>query len=180
MPIRLELPKWNRGSRRTVLTVDGELTSSDSTNHEETRSGKLANVFIRKKKKKTRTVVRNLPSTNTSVGASETKFLTDLGKAGDGTLTRSTRGLVDLGKHSVGGLRDDGSGETSNQTGAQVNGSLGAVGEGVLVDGAVDRLRDLLEDDEFGHGVGDPKDGGEVSLTQTLRRLVWEMAALTA
>lgn len=105
---------------------------------------------------------RNLPSTNTSVGARETELLTDLGKTGDGTLTRSTRGLVDLGKHGVGGLRDDGSGETSNQTGAQVDGGLRAVGEAVPVDGAEDGLRDLLEDDELGHGVGDPEDGGRL------------------
>lgn len=99
---------------------------------------------------------KNLPSTNTGVGASEAKLLTDLSQTGDGTLTRSTGGLVDLGQHGVSGLRDDGSSETSNQTGAQVDGGLGAVRERLLVDALVDHLRDLLEDDELGHGVGDP------------------------
>lgn len=98
----------------------------------------------------------NVPSTNTSVATTETELLTDLGETGDGTLTRSARGLVDLGKHSVGGLRDNGGGETGNQTRAKVDGGLGAVGESVLVEVAVDSLRDLLEDDELGHGVGDP------------------------
>lgn len=98
----------------------------------------------------------NVPSTNTSVATAETELLTDLGETRDGTLTRSARGLVDLGKHSVGGLRDNGGSETGNQTGAKVDGGLGAVGESVLVEVAVDSLRDLLEDDELGHGVGDP------------------------
>lgn len=98
----------------------------------------------------------DLPSTNTSVATSETKLLTNLDKTGDGTLTRSAGGLVDLGKHSVGGLRDNGGGETGDQTGAKVNGGLGAVGESVLVEVAVDSFRDLLEDDKLGHGVGDP------------------------
>ena len=98
----------------------------------------------------------NVPSTNTSVATAEAKLLTDLSETGDGTLTRSARGLVDLGKHSVGGLRDNGGGETGDQTGAKVDGGLGAVGESVLVEVAVDSLRDLLEDDELGHGVGDP------------------------
>ena len=98
----------------------------------------------------------NVPSTNTSVATGETELLTDLGETADGTLTRSARGLVDLGKHSVGGLRDDSGSETGDQTGAKVDGGLGAVGESVLVEVAVDSFRDLLEDDKLGHGVGDP------------------------
>jgi hypothetical protein len=34
--------------------------------------------------------------------------------------------------------------------------SLGTVGESLLVDAGEDGLGDLLEDDELGHGVGDP------------------------
>ena len=113
------------------VTVDGELTGSDGANHEET-------------------------STDTGVGAAQAKLLTDLHQTGDSALTGFTGGLVDLGKHGVGGLGDDGGGETGNQTGTEVDTGLGAVGEGVLVDGLVDGLGDLFENDELGHGVGDP------------------------
>lgn len=104
--------------------------------------------------------VHNLPSANTSIAALQAKLLTDLHETGHGTLTRSTLGLVDLGKHGVGGLGDDGSGETSDQTRSQVNTGLAAVGEAVLVERVVDGLGNLLENDELGHGVGDPKYGG--------------------
>lgn len=153
-----------RGSTHDPLhiTVDSELTSSDGTNHEET-ADMLAECPIIVSRQE------NLPRTNTSIGAGETELLTDLHQTGHVTLTRGTLGLVDLGKHSVGGLRDESSGETSNQTRAQVNTSLGAVGKAVLVDRAVDGLRDLLEDDELGHGVGDPKHGVRFPHTYYLR-----------
>jgi hypothetical protein len=116
------------------VTVDGELTGSDGANHEET-------------------------GTDTTVRATDTELLGDLDQTGDGTLTRSTLGLVDLGEHGVGGLGDDGGGETSDETGAEVDTGLGTVGESLLVDAGEDGLGDLLEDDELGHGVGDPVDG---------------------
>ena len=113
------------------VTVDGELTGSEGTDHEETGS-------------------------NTGERTTDTKLLGDLEEAGGGALTGETLGLVDLGKHGVGGLRDDGGGETGNETGTQVDGGLETVGEGLLGPGAESGLGNLLEDDELGHGVGDP------------------------
>lgn len=107
------------------------MTSSESTNHEET-------------------------STDTRVRAAETELLSDLDQTGGGALTRETLGLVDLGKHGVGGLGNDGSSETGHQTRAQVDNGLGTIGEGVLVNNSIDSLNDLLEDDELGNGVWDP------------------------
>ena len=113
------------------VAIDRELSSGKSTNHEET-------------------------SADTSVAAADTEFLADLGQTGDGSITRSALGLVDLAEHGVGGLRDESGGETSDQTRAEVDTSLGTIGKRILVERAVDHLRDLLEDDELGHGVGDP------------------------
>jgi hypothetical protein len=113
------------------LTVDGELTGGQGTDHEET-------------------------GTDTAVRATDTELLGDLDQTASGSLTGSTLGLVDLGQHGVGGLGDDGSGETGDETGAQVVDGLHAVGGLALVDNSVDSLVDLLEDDELGHGVGDP------------------------
>lgn len=114
------------------LTVDGELEGGQSSNHEET-------------------------STDTGVGSTETKLLSDLDQTGSGSLTGQTLGLVDLGQHGVGGLGDDGGGETGNQTGAQVDGGLHALGHGALGLDAVDGLSDLLVDDELGASVRDPR-----------------------
>ena len=113
------------------VTVDGELTSSQGTKHEET-------------------------GTDTAVRTAETELLGDLDQTGGGTLTRLALGLVDLGKHGVGGLGDDGGGETGDETRAQVVVSLHAGGGLALVDDLVDGLVDLLEDDELGDSVGDP------------------------
>ena len=113
------------------VTEDSELTSGDGADHEQT-------------------------GTNTTVGATDTELLGDLDETGDSSLTGSALGLVDLGEHGVGGLGDDGGSETSDETGAEVDTGLGAVGEGALVELSVDGLGDLLEDDELGHGVGDP------------------------
>lgn len=120
------------------VTVDGELTGSEGANHEET-------------------------SSDTGVGATETELLTDLHETTDGALTGETLGLVDLGEHGVGGLRDDSGGETSNETGTKVDTSLSTVGQVLLVNLLVDGLGDLLENDELGHGVGDllEQDGSE-------------------
>lgn len=84
------------------VTVDGELTSSQSTNHEET-------------------------STNTGVAATETKLFGDLEESAGGAFTRETLGLVDLGKHGISRLRNNGGSETSDQTRAQVDNGLGAI-----------------------------------------------------
>lgn len=87
----------------------------------------------------------------------KTKLLGDLDQTGSGALTRHTLGLVDLGEHGVGGLRDDGGGETGNETRAKVDGGLHTGGGSALVNALVDGLGDLLVNDELGHGVGNPE-----------------------
>lgn len=114
--------------------VNGELEGSQGADHEET-------------------------GTDTSVGSTETKFLADLDQTAGGALTGQALGLVDLGKHGVGWLGDDGGGETGDQTGAQVDTGLGGVGQVLLGEGPEGSLGDLLEDDELGHGVGNPVAG---------------------
>jgi hypothetical protein len=94
------------------------------------------------------------PSTDTSIAASETQLLSDLDQAAGGALSREALGLVDLREHGVGGLGDDGGGETGDQTGTQVDGCLQRVGGGRLVELLPRELGDLLVDDEFGHCVG--------------------------
>ena len=113
------------------LTVDGELTSGQGTDHEET-------------------------GTDTAVRAAETELLGDLDQTAGGALTGLTLGLVDLGQHGVSGLGDDGGSETGNETRAEVVDGLHAVGGLALVDNGVDGLVDLLEDDELGAGVRNP------------------------
>lgn len=113
------------------VTVDGELTGSKGTDHEET-------------------------GTDTTVRALDTELLGDLDETAGGALTGSTLGLVDLGKHGVGGLGDKGGGETGDETGTEVDGGVHAARGGGLVNVVgVDVLGDLLVDDELGHGVGD-------------------------
>ena len=127
--------QWSRGSFESHLldvTVDGELTGGQSTNHEQTGA-------------------------DTRVGATDTELLGDLDETAGGALTRESLGLVDLGKHGVGGLGDDGGGETGNETGTEVDGGVGAGrGSGLVDVVGVDGLSDLLVDDELGHGVRDP------------------------
>jgi hypothetical protein len=113
------------------VAVDGELTSGQGSNHEET-------------------------STETGEAALETELLGNLDQTAGGTFSGQTLCLVDLGEHSVGGLRDDSGSETGDDTGAQVVDGLHAVGGLALVDDRVDGLVDLLEDGELGHGVGHP------------------------
>jgi len=123
------------------ITIDGELEGSEGANHEET-------------------------GTETGERALDAELLADLDQAGSGALTRETRGLVDLREHGVGGLGDDGSSETGNETGAKVDGGLQAVGHILLGPDAVDSLGNLLVHDELGHGVGDllEEDGAETSV----------------
>lgn len=121
------------GSTKSLLdvTVDGELTSGDTTDHDET-------------------------GRETSEGTTDTELTSNLDETADGTLTRGSLGLVDLGKHGVSGLGDDGSGETGKETSSEVDGGLGTVGHLGLVELSEDDLRELLESDELGDGVGDP------------------------
>jgi len=100
-------------------TVDGELSSSDGTDHEET-------------------------STDTTEGSTETELTSDLDETAGGRLTWKTLGLVDLGKHGVGWLGDDGGGETSDETGSEVDDSLGSTGGSGFVNALPGSLGDLL------------------------------------
>lgn len=113
------------------VTVDGELTGGDTTDHDQT-------------------------GRETSEGTTETKLTSDLDETADGTLTRGSLGLVDLGKHGVSGLGDDGSSETGKETSSEVDSGLGTVGHLGLVELSEDQLRELLESDELGDGVRDP------------------------
>jgi hypothetical protein len=116
------------------VTVDGELTSGQGTDHEET-------------------------GTDTAVRALEAELLGNLDETAGSALTRKSLGLVDLGKHGVGGLGNESGGETGDETGTEVDGGVHATRGGGLVNVVgVDGLGDLLVDDELGHGVGDPVD----------------------
>lgn len=130
---------WVRGSKRASrltqslldVTVDGKLTSSKSTNHEQT-------------------------SRKTSEGTTETKLTSDLDKPGDGALTGQTLGLVDLGQHSISRLRDNGSSEASEKARSQVNTGLGTTRQLGLVKASEESLGNLFESDKLGHCVGNP------------------------
>jgi hypothetical protein len=102
------------------VTVDGELTSGQGSDHEET-------------------------GTDTGVGATETELLADLDQTGGGALTGEALGLVDLGKHGVGRLGNDSSSETSNETRAQVSSGLSAGGQVLLGEGTEDSLRGVRD-----------------------------------
>lgn len=95
-------------------------------------------------------------STNTSIGTTDTELSGNLVQTADGALSGKTLGLVDLAEHGVGGLGDEGSCETGDKTGSEVDGGGAARRDGALVNGLVDGLRDLLVYDELGHGVWDP------------------------
>jgi hypothetical protein len=126
------------------VTVDGELTGSEGTDHEET-------------------------GTDTAEGSTETELLGDLDETGHGALTGLTLGLVDLGEHGVGRLGDDSGGETGHETGTKVGNGLHAVGEVLLGELTEDSLGDLLEGDELGHGVRNllEENGTETSVEST-------------
>lgn len=91
------------------------LTSGKSTNHEET--AKESNVKIRCKPPSRE---HNVPSTKTSEETLRTELAAHLDQTASSGLPGESLGLVDLGEQGVGGLGDDSGGETSNQTGAQV------------------------------------------------------------
>jgi len=105
------------------VAIDGELTSSESSDHEET-------------------------GTDTRVGSADTELLGDLDQTRGRSLSGQTLALIDLGQHGVGGLGDDGGGETGDETRGQVVDGLHAVGGLGLVDDLVDGLVDLLDDND--------------------------------
>ena len=110
-------------------------------------------------------------SAHTGEKTRDTELTGHLDKSGSGSLSGSTLRLVDLGEQGVGGLGDDGSGHTGDETGRQVKTSLLTTGERVL--GLSGRGEDLLdgnlEDGELGHGVWDllEENGTETSVEGT-------------
>lgn len=81
-------------------------------------------------------------SAHTGEQTLETELTRHLYESGSSRLTWCSLGLVDLGEQSVGRLRDDGSGHTSNQTTGKVDTHLLTTGERVL--GLAGSLEDFL------------------------------------
>jgi len=98
----------------------------------------------------------------------ETKLLGDLDQTGSGALTGCALGLVDLGEHGVGGLRNEGGSETGDETGTKVDGGLHTGRGSGLIDALVDGLGNLLVNDELGHGVGNPGLGVSICAPDTM------------
>jgi hypothetical protein len=111
------------------VTVDGELTGGQTTDHEQSGG-------------------------QTSERAAKTKLASDLDQSAHGALAGRTLGLVDLGEHSVGRLRNDSGTETGKKTRSKVDTGLGAARELRLVGVAEDDLGNLLESGKLGDGVG--------------------------
>lgn len=105
------------GTHLLDVTVDEELTGGEGTNHDQS-------------------------STHTGKETRGAELAGHLDKSRGGRLARCALGLVDLGQEGVGGLRDDGSGHTGNQTTSEVDTHLLAAGERVL--GLAGGLEDLL------------------------------------
>lgn len=140
------------------VSVNGELTCSDGSDHEQT-------------------------STNTAERTLQTKLLGDLDQTAGGSLTWKTLGLVDLGKHRVSRLRDDGSSETSNQTRSQVDDSLHSTRSLLLVkEVLVCCLGHLLVHHELGHSVWDllEQHGSETRVETTDAFLLGDLAETTS
>lgn len=127
-----QLDTTSRAKCLLDVTVEGELSGSEGTNHEET-------------------------SVETTEETANAEVLGDAHQSADGGLAWSALGLVDLGQESVGWLRDEGGGETGNDTTSQVERGDGTWGEGVLgLSGELNQLLEGdLEDGELGHGVWD-------------------------
>jgi hypothetical protein len=92
---------------------------------------------------------------NTRIRTLQSKLLRNFDQSRGRALSGEALGLVDLREHGVSGLRDDGGGETGDQTRAQIDSSLEAVGGGGFVKLLPCKLGDLLVDDEFSHCVWD-------------------------
>lgn len=117
---------FRRKARKARLT----LTSSQSTNHDQT-------------------------STHTSEETLSTQLASHLDQATSDGLAGESLGLVDLAEQGISGLGDDGGGETGDETGAQVQAGESAGTElGLGLAGGVDKLFEGdLKHAELGHGV---------------------------
>lgn len=127
---------------------DGELTSGEGTNHDATSAETVDAELL------------------------EASFTGEVDEAGEsGASTTSVGALVDEGEKSISRVRDDGSGNTSNNTGGQGSEELGTFGGGLEVDagGGADPFLGLALDGELGHGVGDLlEEDGDESRVETL------------
>ena len=81
-------------------------------------------------------------SAHTGKETLDTELTRHLDESGSSGLSWCSLGLVDLGEQSIGGLRDNGSGHTGDQTTSKVDGHLLATGKGVL--GLAGELEDLF------------------------------------
>jgi hypothetical protein len=81
-------------------------------------------------------------SAHTGKETLDTELTRHLDKSGSSRLSWCSLGLVDLGEQSVGGLRDNGSGHTGDQTTSKVDRHLLTTGKGVL--GLAGELKDLF------------------------------------
>jgi len=119
------------------VTVDGELESSEGTDHDDTGT----------------------QAQEESLDPELTSQTNEAGHNGS-----SARGLVDLGEEGISGLGDNGGGNTGNETRSQVDTGQGGIRQVLLgSSGGEDGLGSTLENDELGHGVGDllKQDGAE-------------------
>lgn len=138
---------------------DTELTSGEGTDHDATSSETL------------------------SAELEDTDLLGNVDEArNSGSITTSTL-LVDLGQESIGGVRDDGGGNTSNNTRAQGDGdvlTLRALVRGSS-EGGVDGLSGGTLNGELGHGVGNllEEDGTETGV-ETHNTISGEHASSTS
>ena len=122
---------WWTAQSALQRTVDTELQRGQSTDHDQT-------------------------SRQPSKGAKEPQLLGQLGQQPDGGLAWGLLGLVDLGQQGVCRLRDDSGGQTSSQTGKQVQQGGGGGGHFVLWTGeSVVELGGTFEDQEFSNVVRD-------------------------
>lgn len=125
---RLKLNATSGTESLLDVGVDGELTSGQGTNHEQT-------------------------GTDTGVRTTETELLGDLNETAGGSLSGSAGGLVDLGQHGVGGLGHNGGSETGDETSGQVGDGLESGRALLLVVEVPDGGGGLLVHDELGHSV---------------------------
>jgi hypothetical protein len=123
---------------------DTELTGSEGTDHDATGSETL------------------------SAELEDTDLLGDVNKARDGRSITTSTLLVDLGQESISGVRDDGGGNTSNNTRAQGDGDVLTLGALIRrsTEGTIDGLSSGTLNGELSHGVGNllEEDGTETSV----------------
>jgi len=118
------------------------------------------------------------PSGDESDGAESvhTFFLSDVGNTGEHTTVTTSSLLVDLGEEGIGGVRDGGGDDTSNNTGLEGDNDVLSLGELIGGDtlGVVDSFSGLTLDGELSHGVRNllEEDGDESRVESTEESLL--------